>query len=233
MLQEIIDCFNEIKNNDEVRLVVIRGKGNAFSSGADLNWMRNVADYSFQENFEESLLVSKCFETIYKCPKPTVAVVHKAAIGGANGFIAPCDIAIATQDTVFSMSEVKIGIVPACISPYLLKRMGEFYTRELMLSGKRFSGLEALLYGLVNHVFSDLNACDEFLKNIIFQFKSSAPNAIGEIKSILASINDNKPKDFFRTIDFTANKIAELRSKPEGQEGMSAFLEKRKPEWNE
>jgi len=124
MISELLDIFEKINSIDDVRIVMLRGRGKSFCAGADLNWMRNVAGYSYEENFKESLNLSKCFYAIYTCTKPTIAVVHGAAIGGANGLLAACDFAYADENTTFSLSEVKIGIVPACISPYITKRVG-------------------------------------------------------------------------------------------------------------
>ena len=175
MLTEVLDCFREIETMNDIDIVVISGKGKVFCAGADLNWMRDVAKYSFDENLKESLIVSDCFMAIYSCSKPTISVVHGAAIGGANGFIAPCSFAIAEENTKFSLSEVKIGIVPACISPYLLKRMGEFFTRDLMLSGKRFSGMEAEKYRLIDRSLPE-NQIQDFLNVLVDSIIKNAKN---------------------------------------------------------
>jgi methylglutaconyl-CoA hydratase len=133
-----------------IRIIILTGKGKSFCAGADLNWMRDVAKYSYEENFKESLQLSQCFYDIYTSAKPTIAVVHGAAIGGANGILAACDFAYCDDETTFSLSEVKIGIIPACISPYVTKRVGEYGSKELMLTGKRFKGKEAEKHKLVN-----------------------------------------------------------------------------------
>ncbi len=143
MIGELIKAFKEVESKNDIRIIFLRGKGKAFCAGADLNWMRDVANYSYDQNLKESLQLSECFNTIYNCKIPTVAVVHGAAIGGANGLLAACDIAVCTDDTVFSLSEVKIGIVPACISPFVMKRVGEYGSRELMLTGRRINGKAA------------------------------------------------------------------------------------------
>ena len=115
MIQELIDCYREINEMEDLRVVILRGRGKSFCAGADLNWMRGVANYTFEQNFEESLNLSRCLFTIYTCNKPTIAIVHGAAIGGANGLLAACDFAFADENTTFSLSQVKIVIVPACI----------------------------------------------------------------------------------------------------------------------
>lgn len=228
MIQELIDCFEEAGRMEEVRVLVLRGKGKAFCAGADLNWMRGVAGYSYEQNYAESLNLSKCFYTIYTSPKPTVALVHGAAIGGANGLLAACDFAYAAEDTVFSLSEVKIGIVPACISPYVVKRTGEFVSRELMLTGKRFNGPEAEHHRLVNRSMP-LETLDEQLSELVRMLRTSGPAAISQCKDLLFKVSNEL--DLKAAYEYTARMIAEIRASDEGQEGMAAFLEKRLPRW--
>ncbi len=155
MISELLECFTSVNEMDDIRVVVLRGKGKSFCAGADLNWMRDVANYSYEQNYKESLQLANCFYAIYTCKKPTIAMVHGAAIGGANGLLAACDFAFADENTVFSLSEVKIGIVPACISPYIIKRVGEYHAKDLMLTGRRIQGNEAEKFGLVNKSFSE------------------------------------------------------------------------------
>jgi methylglutaconyl-CoA hydratase len=228
MIQELIDCFKEAGRMDALRMLVLRGKGKAFCAGADLNWMRDVAKYSYEENLAESLNLSQCFYTIYTSPKPTLALVHGAAIGGANGLLAACDFAYAAEDTVFSLSEVKIGIVPACISPYVVKRCGEFASRELMLTGMRFDGHTAEKHGLVN-VAMPLEALDEKQEALAAMLRSSGPRAIAHCKDLLFKVSNTLSLEEAYT--YTAEMIAQIRASEEGQEGMAAFLEKRPPAW--
>jgi methylglutaconyl-CoA hydratase len=150
MISEIIQCFEELKSLEDVRVVLLRGRGPSFCAGADLNYMKGIAAFGFDENYQDSLRLAKCFNVIYTCPKPTIAIVHGAAIGGANGLLAACDFVFCTDDTKFAFSEVKLGIAPATISLYVLKRIGEFGARDLMLTGRRFSGKEAEYYRLAN-----------------------------------------------------------------------------------
>jgi methylglutaconyl-CoA hydratase len=139
MISEIIQCFEELKSLEDVRVVLLRGRGPSFCAGADLNYMKGIAAFGFDENYQDSLRLAKCFNVIYTCPKPTIAMVHGAAIGGANGLLAACDFVFCTDDTKFAFSEVKLGIAPATISLYVLKRIGEFGSRDLMLTGRRFT----------------------------------------------------------------------------------------------
>ncbi len=228
MINELINIFDAIKEMDELRAVILRGRGKSFCAGADLNWMRNVAKYSYEENYKESLNLSICFHKIYTCPKPTIAIVHGAAIGGANGLLAACDFAYADTNTTFSLSEVKIGIVPACISPYVTKRVSEYGSKELMLTGKRFKGPEAEHHKLINKSIP-MDEMNAHVDELISLLKTSGPKAIDHCKNLLYEINNNLNLD--QAIEYTAKMIADIRASEEGQEGMSAFLEKRKPNW--
>ncbi len=229
MIGELIKAFNEVSAMDDVRVIVLRGRGKSFCAGADLNWMRDVATYSYEQNYKESLQLSDCFYTIYSCPKPTIAIVHGAAIGGANGLLSACDMALCDDETVFSLSEVKIGIVPACISPYVIKRVGEFGARELMLTGRRINGKEAEHFRLVNKSLT-ASELDSYLSDLISLLKSSGPKAMTQCKTLIDQVSNKITLE--EALGYTAKMIAEIRASEEGQEGMAAFLEKRKPKWN-
>jgi methylglutaconyl-CoA hydratase len=228
MIQEVIDCVETVNKTDDIRIVILRGRGKSFCAGADLNWMRGVAQYTFEQNFKESLNLSKCFFTIYTCKKPTIAVVHGAAIGGANGLLAACDIAIAEDNTTFSLSEVKIGVVPACISPYVTKRVGEYGSRELMLTGRRIKGKEAEHFRLVNKSLP-AEELEGYLQSLIDLLRTSGPKAMSHCKNLIFNISNKETLE--QALESTARMIAEIRASEEGQEGMAAFLEKRKPNW--
>lgn len=189
MISEVIDVFETINEMDDIRIAVLRGRGKSFCAGADLNWMRNVANYSYEQNFKESLNLSKCFYTIYTCKKPTIAIVHGAAIGGANGLLASCDFAYSDDNTTFSLSEVKIGIVPACISPYVTKRVGEYGSKELMISGKRFKGPEAQYHKLVNKSLPP-EELDEHVNGVIDLLRTSGPKAMTQCKNLIFNISN-------------------------------------------
>ncbi len=226
MLREVTDCFEQLA--PEVLCVVLRGRGKSFCAGVDLNWMRSISKNSYEQNYQESLLLSKCFLTIYSCPKPTIAAVHGVALGGANGLLAACDIAYCTDDAVFSLSEVKIGIIPACISPYVVKRVGEYGARELMLTGKQIPGPEAQRMNLVNSSVP-ADHLEDALADTIGFLRTSGPEAMAQGKRLLFEICNHMSLE--EAYDFTARMIADIRASAEGQEGMSAFLEKRKPNW--
>jgi methylglutaconyl-CoA hydratase len=230
MIAEILHCFDEIQQMDyaQLRVVILQGEGKSFCAGADLNWMRGVANYSYEQNYKESYQLSKCFHSIYSCKFPCIALVHGAAIGGANGLLAACDFVFAHFDTVFSLSEVKIGIVPACISPYVLKRVGEFNAKELMLTGMRFKGEKAQQVGLVNYI-GNQEELEEQLEALIEKLLTSGPIAVSTCKQLIYDVENNWSHD--QAMEYTARMIADLRKSEEGQEGMSSFLEKRMPNW--
>jgi len=228
MIQELTDLFTQIKEQRDLRVVVLTGEGKSFSAGADINWMREVKDYSFEESFQNSLKLADLFYLIYTLPKPTIARVNGAAIGGGTGLVAVCDLAIASAAAKFSFSEVKLGLVPAAISPYVIKKCGEGRAREFFLTGERLSPEKALLAGLVNQVVppGDLDGAVDDLVN---QLLSSGPQAIGICKDLLREV----PKlSLEEARGYTARVLAGLRVSAEGQEGTMAFLEKRKPNWS-
>jgi len=230
MISELIDIFQYLSETDNeiVRVIVLRGNGKSFCAGADLNWMRNVANYTYEQNFSESYQLSQCFYTIYTCKKPTISIVHGAAIGGANGLLAATDFAYALPETVFSLSEVKIGIIPACISPYVIKRVGEYNAKDLMLSGKRFNAEDAKKYHLINDVFLP-DEFDQKINDLIALLKTSGPQAMAHCKNLIHKITNELSIN--EALEYTAKIIADIRASDEGQEGMAAFLEKRKPSW--
>ena len=228
MIKDIIDCFESLNNEKDVRIAVLKGRGKSFCAGADLNYMKNIATFGFEENYHDSLSLAKCFYAIYTCKKPTIAIVHGAAIGGANGLLAACDYVYCSDETTFSLSEVKIGLVPSCIGPYVTKRIGEFGARDLMISGRRIKGKEAEYYRLVNRSLPP-EKLDEQVDSTIATLMTSGPDAMTNCKNLIFDLSNKL--SFEESIDHTARLIAELRASKEGQEGMASFLEKRKPNW--
>jgi len=227
MLKELTGIFEDV-DKPEILCVVLRGKGKSFCAGVDLQWMKAVSRNSHEQNYQESLLLSKCFESIYTCPKPTIAIVHGAALGGANGLLSACDLAYCTDTSVFALSEVKIGIVPSTISPYVIKRIGEYGARELMLTGRRINGKEAETFRLVNKSVPP-ELIEETVAETIANLRTSGPKAMNHCKSLIHEVcNHLTMKEAY---DYTARMIADIRASEEGQEGMNAFLEKRKPNW--
>lgn len=227
MIEELKDVFQRIARDETIRVVVLTGSGKSFCAGADLNWLRRVKDYTYEDNLEEAQRLAGLFYQIYKLPKPTIARVNGSAIGGGMGLIAACDIAIAVKDAVFGHGEVKLGLAPSVISPYLLKRMGEGPCRELFLTGERFSAQKALQYGLVNQVVSP-EELDQAVQKKVEQLLSSAPKAMAVCKELLQKVPQMSLEEAKL---YTTRMIASLRADEEGQEGMAAFLEKRSPKW--
>ena len=226
MLRELTECFETL--DPETLCVVLRGNGRSFCAGVDLNWMKAVSQNSHEQNYTESLLLANCFLSIYTCPRPTIAVVHGVALGGANGLLSACDMAYCSDDATFSLSEVKIGIVPACISPYVIKRIGEYGARELMITGRRINGKEAENFRLVNKsVASD--KLEDALSEVIALLRTSGPKAMSHCKTLIHDVSNKLT--LAEACDYTARMIADIRASAEGQEGMNAFLEKRKPNW--
>jgi len=187
MIAEIIECYQEINNLDEVRIIVLRGRGKSFCAGADLNYMKGIAEFGFEENYQDSLKLAKCFNAIYTCNKPTIAIVHGAAIGGANGLLAACDFVYCDDETKFAFAEVKLGIAPATISPYVCKRIGEYGARDLMITGRRFLGKEAEGFGLVNKSLTG-DALEEQLNLTVKFLMSSGPAAMKSCKQLIYNL---------------------------------------------
>lgn len=227
MILELTNCFEEIHEMNDIRVVVLQGKGKSFCAGADINYMKGIAQFGYQENFEDAKRLARLFNMVYECPKPTLARIHGAAFGGANGLLAACDIVVAEENTTFAFSEVKIGISPATIGPYVLKRIGEFGGKELMMTGKRFKAAEAKKFGLINRSVKSAEL-DSVIGEYIQQFLTAAPKAVEATKELITQIIKD---ELTNTEDYTADLIAQLRAADEGQEGMAAFLNKRKPGW--
>ena len=229
VIAEMRQVFSEIEKDDDIRVVVLTGAGKSFCAGADLNWMRSVVNQSFEENLAESNALAELFHSMYSCKRPIIGRINGAAIGGGTGFVAVCDIAIAAQSAVFSFSEVKIGLIPACIGPYVIKKIGEGKTRELFITGERMNAERAHEVGLVNKIVDD-NQLDTEVDKLIKFILSSGPEAVAMAKKLIGEVPAMTPEQFK---PFTAEMIARLRISDEGQEGMDAFLNKRKPRWVE
>ncbi|MEM4723632.1 MAG: enoyl-CoA hydratase/isomerase family protein [Candidatus Hadarchaeum sp.] len=228
MLTELTHAFAGVARSfPQVRVLVLTGKGSCFCAGADLNWMRDSVRYSYADNLRDAGLVSDCLYALYSLPQPTIARVNGAAIGGGMGLVTACDIAIAQSEAVFSLSEVRIGLVPACISPYVLKRVGEGVCRELFLTGERISAARALQVGLVNKVVSP-EELDAAVRQLVDRLLANGPQAMATCKRLLQTIAETKLDE---ARPYTAEVIARLRVEPEAQEGMSAFLAGRAPSW--
>lgn len=229
MIEELITAFQQQGQRPEVRAIVLRGKGKVFCAGADLNWMRDTANQSAEQTYRESRRLADCFSAIYSCPKPTLAIVHGAAMGGATGLLAACDFAFCEAETIFALSEVKIGLVPATIAPYIIKRIGEPGARDLMLTGRQITGSEAASLKLINQCFTNIHETEAHLQATLQLLLSSGPEAIRHCKELIKTLVNHMGHS--EALEYTARTIAEVRASKEGQEGMAAFLEKRLPDW--
>ncbi len=228
MISELTEIFGNIDNKSSLRCVVLRGNGKSFCAGADLNYMKKIAGFGFDENVKDGKKLAALFKAVYDCPLPTIAVVHGSAFGGANGLLAACDIVVAAENTCFAFSEVKLGISPSTICPFVMRRIGEYGAKELMLTGKRFNGKEAEKWHLINHAVAQ-EELEAQVEALIAELKTAAPEAVKATKQLIGKIMKNN--DLQNITDYTAQLIAELRATEEGQEGMTAFLEKRKAKW--
>ncbi|MBN2409757.1 MAG: enoyl-CoA hydratase/isomerase family protein, partial [Candidatus Aminicenantes bacterium] len=227
MIGDLTEAFRLAASDNGVRIVVLAGAGESFCAGADLNWMREIIRYSYEQNLKESLQIAELVKFIYELPKPTIARVNGAVIGGGNGLVSACDIVVASDKARFGLSEVKIGLVPAAIGPYVIRRIGESAAHALFLTGERIDARRALEIGLVNKVVPDADL-DAKVGEIVRQLLSSGPEAIAKCKELLRRVPGLSLEE---AKDYTAEMIARLRVSPEGQEGMASFLEKRKPRW--
>jgi methylglutaconyl-CoA hydratase len=227
MIRELRAAYGTLLEDDELRVVVMTGAGSSFCAGADLNWMRKVLAYSYEENYEDSLHLAHLMREIYEFPRPVIGRINGAAIGGGTGLVAVCDIAVAAESAVFSFSEVKIGLVPACISPFVLKRVGERYGREYFLTGERLRAAKALQAGLINKVVP-VEELDDVVGDYVETLLTAGPAALATCKRMIRDVGD---MPLSQAGPYTAEMIAKLRMGDEGQEGMSAFLQRRRPSW--
>lgn len=225
LISELTEAVGQAGDNGAVRAIVLAGAGASFCAGADLNWMSRMADYSRVENIADARNLQAMLAAIYDCPKVTIARVHGAAMGGGAGLVAACDIAVASDQAKFAFSEVRLGIAPAVIAPYVLQKIGSGAARALFVTGDRFDAESALRVGLVQQVSSS-DQLDSDIDDLIDSICKSGPNAIARTKELLRSIEGKTPA---QAAEETIACIADLRVGAEGQEGIRAFLEKRKP----
>jgi methylglutaconyl-CoA hydratase len=227
VLRELRAALKNLRNDPDLRSVVLTGEGTSFCAGADIAWMKKSLELDRQENLAEARELSDCLYDLYSFPVPVIAAVNGPAMGGGVGFLAASDIAVAAKSAFFAFSEVRVGVVPACISPYVLKRVGEAKTRELFLTGDRITAGRALEIGLVNLV-ADENSLWDAVDGYIEKIAKGAPGAVAASKELIRNVAGISLKE---AKEYTAQMIADLRASAEGQEGLRAFLEKRKPRW--
>jgi len=227
LVQELTDCFKELGKDDGVRVIILTGAGESFCAGADLNWMKSMIEYSKEDNIKDAKKMLAMFKAIDQCPKPVIGRINGSAFGGGVGLVACCDIAIAAEEAQFGFTEVNLGLIPAVISPFVVKKIGQSAAREYFLTGERFPAPRAKWIGLVRDI-APLKQLDSTIAFKLKMLRSSGPKAIDEAKILLEKCHAQTGA---RLEKYTAEKIAALRASDEGQEGMNAFLEKRKPNW--
>ena len=226
MIRELTDCFDMLGRHADVRLITLRGEGKSFCGGGDLNWMKRAAGQSEAENHADALRLSKMFATVNACPKPVIGIVQGAALGGGTGLAACCDIVVAHTNASFGLTEVRLGLIAATISPFVIARIGAGQARRYMLTAERINVTAALSIGLV-HEASDTP--DDAVKPILAALLGNGPDAMADSKKLIADVAGREPKSDL--LDMTAARIAARRASVEGREGIAAFLEKRKPGW--
>ena len=227
LINELYDIFAELKKEDDLRVVILTSEGKSFCAGADLNWMKSVVNNSYEQNMLESLKLADLMNIIYTFPTPVIARVNGSAIGGGVGLMSVCDIIIADKKATFGLSEVSLGLVPSVISPYVINRIGETYAREVFITGQRLTATEAAERGLINMAV-ETEDLDKFVDEKIKYIMKNGPEAVRIVKEMIQKVRLIEPGE---TREYTATLIADLRGSKEAQEGMTAFLEKRRPSW--
>src|SRR5262249_20487746 len=227
LIAELTAWAESVKADGAARVAVLSGAGKVFCAGADVTWMSKTIAYSRDENVRDARAMAKMFEALDRLPIPLIGRVHGAALGGGTGLAAVCDIVIAAEDAIFGFTEVKLGIIPAVISPYALAKIGRSAARELFLPGTRFSGARAGEIGLVHAVGAE-EELDRIVAKYVNDLLTSAPQAVAAAKALIAEVASRNRAG---AIELTIDAIAERRVSPEGQDGLRAFLDKRSPSW--
>lgn len=228
MMQELRQTFTLLDQDHDIRVVVLRGEGKSFCAGADLNYMKSAAKKSKEENVEESLIMASMFQIIQGLSKPVVGLIHGAVFGGGVGLVSVCDVVLAEENTRFAFSEVKLGLAPSVISPFVLNKIGRNQAQRFFLTGEIFPAQTAARIGLVHEIYQADNA-DKILAFVCENLLQNSPLAMAEIKD-LVDVNDDLKGD--ELAKYTAEHISNLRTSEQGQEGMNAFFEKRKPNYS-
>lgn len=227
--QRLIEVFQDLKHDPKVRFVTLTGAGVSFCAGADLDWMRRTSGYSQDENMADAIVLANMLRGIYELPKPTIALVNGPAYGGGLGMAAVCDVAIAVRSASFTLSEVKLGLVPATISPYVVQAIGPRQARRYFLTAERFDAAKAKELGLVHEVVEDMAAMLAMRDRVLAALRLGGPGAQAASKDLVFAVQ-GRPIDEAVRRD-TARRIAEARATSEGKEGIAAFLTKRKAGW--
>ncbi len=230
MISELHDAFSDMATDQAVRFVIIRGAGEVFCAGADLEWMKQAAGFTQAQNEADAYALAHMLHTIYEMPQPTLALVHGAALGGGAGLVAACDLAVAMEDTKFKFSEVRLGLIPATIGPFVIEAIGPRWAKALFVTAEGFDARYAEKMGLVQYTVtseSEMQEMSDHLRDLVL---AAAPGAVAEAKRLVFDVAGVRIDD--NVGDETARRIATRRASEEGREGVAAFLDKRKPNWS-
>ncbi len=225
LIEELTAQIRKLGDDPNVRVIVLAGQGKNFSAGADVDWMKSQAHATWEENRSTGLTMARLFEAIDRCPKPVVARVQGAALGGGSGLVCTVDIAVAARDARFGFTEVRLGIIPAVISPFVIRRLGVSNARARFLTGERFGAEEALRIGMIHVLADDLDA---EVDKVVASLLACAPGALARTKELVRHVSELAPDD---EAEYTSEQTAAARATDEGKEGLGAFLDKRKPNW--
>ena len=220
--------FEDVASDRTIRVMVLAGNGPAFCAGADLNWMKRMAGYGYEENLADARALAQMLATLDRLPKPTIARVHGPVFAGGTGLVAACDIAVGTPEAQFCLSEAKLGLSPATISPYVMRAMGEREARRYFLTAEVFDAAEAFRIGMLSIVVEQ-SELDPTIEGLLKHLMAGGPEAHAKIKALIRAVAGRRPDDAL--VAETAEHIAEIRGSPEGKEGIASFLEKRKAAW--
>lgn len=227
LIDELTSAAKELGEDAAVRVVILSGEGKSFCAGADIGWMKRAAGYTPEESLADSHRLATMLRALDRMPKPLVARVHGVALGGGTGLVSTCDVVVASSETRFAFSEVRLGILPAVISPFVLRRVGHGVARALFLTGERFDAERALAIGLVDRV-CEREALDQQVQEVVEHLLKGGPQAQSAIKELIPAVCGKTPEE---AADLSVEANVKARTSPEGQEGLGAFLEKRRPSW--
>jgi methylglutaconyl-CoA hydratase len=228
LISQLKKVFSEIENDKAIRVMILAGNGPAFCAGADLNWMKRMAGYGYDENLADARALAEMLAALDRMPKPTIARVHGPVFAGGTGLVAACDIAVGTPEAKMCLSEAKLGLSPATISPYVMRAMGERAARRYFLTAEVFDAQEALRVGMLS-ILVEKDQLDPVIDDLLKHLLAGGPAAHAKIKALIRAVAGRRPDDSL--VAETAKQIAEIRGSPEGREGIAAFLEKRKAAW--
>ena len=228
LIKLLHEAFVSLGEDKAIRVVILAGNGPAFCAGADLNWMKRMAKYGYDENLADAKALAQMLATLDRMPKPTIARVHGPVFAGGTGLVAACDIAVGTPEAKFCLSEAKLGLSPATISPYVIRAMGEHNARRYFLTAEVFDADEALRIGMLSLLVSPSDI-DEAIEDLVNHLLAGGPEAHAKIKDLIRAVAGRAVDDAL--VADTAKRIAEIRVSPEGKEGIASFLEKRKASW--